>query len=173
MVKLVNLKSGEIIFVSTYYDDIEKPHSFCYNEKENKFELSEWVEIDDQMVVPMIILNRKGYITEFCCSGHIYEGLISSYVRFVEPIFRLQEFMLDSKYILDPNMFSIESDYRTLRINKLYEDETDPLVAQRLIDRFCEELLEWAMKIPDRKDCKGPLPEKELIPEDININVKC
>lgn len=173
--KFVNLKTGEISFGSDYYNSIDKPYTFSYNENENKFENSEWIVLDDQMVAPIIILNKKGYTTEFCCSGHVYESLIASYVRFKEPIFRLQELMLDSKYILDPNIFSIESDYKTVRINDLYKDESDPLIAQRLMNRFCEELLEWAMKIPDRKDCKAPLPEKEkeLIPEDININVKC
>lgn len=166
--KFVNLKTGEIAFGSQYYNSIEKPHTYNYNEKEGKFELSEWVEIDDQMVAPIIVLNRKGYETEWSCAGHVYESLIASYVRFKEPIFRLQELMLDSKYILDPNIFSIESDYKTVRINDLYKDESDPLIAQRLMNRFCEELLEWAMKIPDRKDCKGPLPkeEKKLTPEE-------
>lgn len=38
------------------------------------------VEIDELMVPAIIFLNQKGYITEFCCSGHVYDNGCTSYV---------------------------------------------------------------------------------------------
>lgn len=32
------------------------------------------IEVDELMLPIIILLNQKGYYTEFCCSGHIYEG---------------------------------------------------------------------------------------------------
>lgn len=36
------------------------------------------VEIDDEMVSIVRILNHKGYITSYCCSGHDYDEHVSS-----------------------------------------------------------------------------------------------
>lgn len=146
--KYVNLKTGEVLLNADYVDI--KPYTFSYNEEEKKFEHGKWIEIDDQLITPIIILNRKGYITEFCCSGHVYKTLLSSYVKFEEPIFKLQEL---KKYPLDADIFSIEKD-NSIRMNELYKHEDNPIVAQKLIDRFCIELLAWAISIPNRKDCK-------------------
>ena len=30
------------------------------------------VEIDELMLLAIKILNQKGYITEYCCAGHVY-----------------------------------------------------------------------------------------------------
>ena len=37
--------------------------------------LEEYFEIDDYIARPVQILNRKGYRTRFCCSGHPFETL--------------------------------------------------------------------------------------------------
>lgn len=165
--KFVNLKTGEIAFGNMDYNSIDKPYTFSYNENDNKFENSEWVELDDQMVAPMIILNRKGYETEFCCSGHVYEGIITSYVKFKEPIFKLHE--LINEYKLNPDIFSIEGD-KIIRINEMYKEVDNPIRAQRLINRFCEELLEWAIKLPDKKDCRYVLSTNKPEPLSENKN---
>lgn len=161
--KYVNLKTGEISNGEMSDSGSYKPYTFNYNEEDNRFEYSNWIELDDQMVAPMIILNKKGYETEWCCSGHIYEAFIGSYVRFTEPIFKLRELMCDSKYTLDPNLFDIDNDYKTVRIKEKMKDESDPVLGQRIINRFCEELLEWAIKIPNRNDCHEILNEKLIL----------
>lgn len=40
----------------------------------------EVVEIDELMVPAIRLLNEKGYMTEFCCSGHVYDNGCTSYV---------------------------------------------------------------------------------------------
>lgn len=40
----------------------------------------EVVEIDELMVPAIRLLNEKGYMTEFCCGGHIYDNGCTSYV---------------------------------------------------------------------------------------------
>ena len=43
---------------------------------------AEMFEIDELMIEPIRILNKKGYTTRFCCSGHVYESFKSSYISF-------------------------------------------------------------------------------------------
>ena len=40
------------------------------------------VEIDDLMLPIIKTLNEKGYITEYCCSGHLYENAPRLYISF-------------------------------------------------------------------------------------------
>jgi hypothetical protein len=42
------------------------------------------VEIDELMLPTIKILNEKGYITDFCCSGHIYDNGGGAYILFDE-----------------------------------------------------------------------------------------
>ena len=44
------------------------------------------VEIDELILPAIIEFNRKGYITEFCCSGHIHNPY--PYVKFDTEIFK-------------------------------------------------------------------------------------
>ena len=52
--------------------------------KENYF------EIDDAIVPPVQVLNRKGYITADCCAGHPFNtegnGMYYSYIKFKEGV---------------------------------------------------------------------------------------
>lgn len=48
----------------------------------------------DELMIPIIkILRKKGYITSYCCSGHIYSNICNAYVVF-------EDFMSD---VLDDN----------------------------------------------------------------------
>lgn len=40
------------------------------------------VQIDDLIAPTIQILNLKGYITAWCCSGHVREGFDSAYIQF-------------------------------------------------------------------------------------------
>ncbi len=45
----------------------------CYHKIFPRFEEeNDYIEIDELIAPAIILLNKKGYITEFCCSGHLY-----------------------------------------------------------------------------------------------------
>lgn len=44
--------------------------------------IGEVVEIDELFVPIIIELNRKGYTTKFCCSGHYYANCPEAYIMF-------------------------------------------------------------------------------------------
>ena len=48
------------------------------------------VEIDELMIPTIIALNDKGYVTDFCCSGHFYDRNVP-YIFFSPFIFEIFE----------------------------------------------------------------------------------
>lgn len=43
-------------------------------------------EIDEEMIEPIILLNTKGYVTVFCCEGHLYDGSHGGYISFYDQL---------------------------------------------------------------------------------------
>jgi hypothetical protein len=44
------------------------------------------LEIDELIAPTIILLNKKGFITKYCCSGHWYEDLLQIYISFDKDI---------------------------------------------------------------------------------------
>lgn len=42
------------------------------------------IEIDDDIAKGIVLLNQKGYKTNFCCSGHLDRSIFDFYVSFKE-----------------------------------------------------------------------------------------
>jgi hypothetical protein len=40
-------------------------------------------EVDDMIIDTIILLNKKGYKTKFCCSGHLNENHFGTYIMFI------------------------------------------------------------------------------------------
>lgn len=91
----------------------------------------------DELILPTIIeLNKKGYITEFCCSGHSYEEkYTNTYISFASEVVPLKL----------PEGFAVEKINNKICIRKKYYSDTVPKS-----ERFQEiiktnlELLKWA-----------------------------
>ena len=47
----------------------------------------EVVEVDELMIPTIIALNEKGYVTDYCCSGHFYDKRSTPYIMFSECMF--------------------------------------------------------------------------------------
>jgi hypothetical protein len=45
------------------------------------------IELDELIAPTIIELNKKGYRTAFCCSGHFYENRITTYIAFADEAF--------------------------------------------------------------------------------------
>ena len=111
-----------------------------------------YVEIDELIAPSIQTLNRKGYITEMCCSGHsVTDWLINgeaeywqlkappySYILFKEGIYLPvlpRGFVMDS----DNTLFGIRKNYT---VNSFFE-------TSRNILETMEQLYEWALDLPD------------------------
>ncbi|MFQ3543503.1 hypothetical protein Q7A53_05405 [Halobacillus rhizosphaerae] len=95
------------------------------------------VEVDELILPTIIELNKKGYTTKYCCSGHLNQGMIGTYLYFEVPPKSCPEgfhFRSETTFYIDNfnrNLTGIEGFEELVQINlKLYR---------------------WALKLPKAK----------------------
>lgn len=118
-------------------------------------------EIDDLMIPVIINLNKKGYKTFTCCSGHLHSQ-DETYVSFTNKndkemkefykslwkLYPLKDFKLNTKYGI--GIYSTNwVEEMTMKSNHI-----------RLINN-CLALLLWSESLPDRKDIEYNTPKRK------------
>ena len=103
-----------------------------------------WCEIDDAIAEPVSLLNKKGYRTAFCCSGHADSGHNPevAYIQF--------EFGGITPETL-PDGWYWESDGQ---MEYVY-DTADPKELEKTIIKVMKNLLIWANDLPKTNSLKG------------------
>lgn len=108
------------------------------------------VEIDELFVPVIIELNKKGYITEFCCSGHIHEGhcgLVQSYIKFYGYEIINDYIKENIDKLKDYNLEYNDKD-NSVSIRRRFDDKKS--MNELLID-ICDnakQITKWAKKLP-------------------------
>jgi len=110
----------------------------------------------DELIAPIIsLLNKKGYKTQYCCSGHYNESKFEGsellhdncYIVFksINDFKDVTQIKIPQDFLLEPNEYGNEQ----FTIRKYYKTH--------LIDRYFEiietmkDLLEWVNKLPWKK----------------------
>lgn len=125
------------------YDDRNTRYMFC----PNKLCHRKLFEIDENMIVPIRILNKKGYKTEWCCSGHIFTNICGGYIAFNPDIVLPDKPPKGWKYDKTPLEASgchcIRYDFKTCK-NEI--DRTKMIFSKTLsLIKWCEELPEYGL----------------------------
>ena len=164
-----------------YYKEIKKDkikkykRIKCINKKCNK---NNFIEIDELMIPTIIELNKKGYKTEFCCSGHINPK--SYYIEMPYLLFNSEinnipnlpinwlDFSLDYKPIhikIDESILSSYEISYTEEKRKVKPKNKNKFIecifisitfknifnAQKFLFDQLNNLLEWAINLPEYK----------------------
>lgn len=96
------------------------------------------VEIDELIAPTIILLNQKGYITKYCCSGHWYSECSTPYIYFYDFV-ELPEIL--------PYGFKYE---QTNTIRKRFDDfEDEYLNKYNFIVQTNKDLYEWAFSLTE------------------------
>ena len=108
------------------------------------------VEIDD-MILPIIKrLNQKGYITEYCCSGHDYEDNTNTYIVFnIDTIPKIipKGFILeDEEYYKDNNWTFLGNINHMICIRKWYKDIPKNELYSAILQTHLD-LMEWVKNL--------------------------
>jgi hypothetical protein len=113
----------------------------------------ELVEIDENFIEAIILLNKKRYYTDFCCSGHPNsKDCHDAYISFKNDIilpYLPNGYMYDKDryFYIDFSKFDI--DHFAIRIEF---GETDLIKLQKEILESAINVLDWAISLPDRNN---------------------
>lgn len=93
------------------------------------------VEIDDNIFDDIIMLNKKGYKTIYCCEGHRENTLFDMYIMFGEDM---------SKYNI-PLPLKLDRNKHIVRFKKWSDKATD-----LEIENARRTLKKWVTELPDK-----------------------
>lgn len=155
--KFVDIKHG--IITDSENDPYQKnvvfkPDYAIFNMETLNFESSDFVEIDDLMALPIILLNKLGYKTKYCCSGHDFEFDCHGYILFEEEIFKDENIMnmyipyLDMQ-LKDVPFIEIENN-NTIRYKPEKPFQSDAIEIYHQVLEFNEFILKFVSLLPDK-----------------------
>lgn len=108
------------------------------------------VEIDDVLMPVIKILNEKGYMTSYCCSGHYYENDTNTYISFdieTVPNTTPKGFILEDEEYYKQNNWTFLNNQICFRKWYRYCD-TKKQVSKEILKTMLD-LMEWVDKLPD------------------------
>lgn len=134
---------------------IFKPDYAVFNPETFCFEPADLVEVDDLMALPIILLNKIGYKTKYCCSGHDYEFACGGYIVFEDEIFKDDTILnlyipyLDMK-LKDVPFIEIENNntIRYVSENEIFEQ--DAIEVYQEVLQFNKFILAFTALLPDK-----------------------
>ena len=110
------------------------------------------VEIDELMLPTIILLNQKGYMTDFCCSGHSYLEYNNPYIAFSDflvDIFDGEEIKDMFKDLPEPWVLEEPNGtYRRMYCWRCKIEEEDVIKRYKAIMDANYALLEYVTKLP-------------------------
>lgn len=105
-------------------------------------------QIDELMIPTIIELNKKGYVTEFCCSGHLYTRTVDPYISFArEYLFSsLPEHWYQNRIPLDPKFkkFKVRLGGKIINKNTMNNFELYNLILE-----VNKSIYKWALDLPE------------------------
>ena len=120
--------------------------------------VEDWFDIDDLIALPVQILNRKGYTTESCCSGYVFDILIESSSSLQYDDYPCCSYILFNKEVVLPTLpsgFAIFDNppNDALLIERYYNhnNHNDTYRLIREVVEAMEQLYKWALNLPNLK----------------------
>lgn len=119
-----------------------KYHKCTKCDFKNNYE-EENIEIDSKLAFQISILNKKGYKTKFCCSGHSLDECVRTYIYFKDKI--------DSC----PEDWYIDKDGYIIRGN-MNRDwiELDFITRENILTNYNGNLLKWVLELEPKENIK-------------------
>lgn len=118
-----------------------KYHKCTKCDFKNNYE-EENIEIDSKLAFQISILNKKGYKTKFCCSGHALEDCVRTYIYFEDKINSCPE-----DWYIDEGCI--------IRGNKIRDwIELDFITRENILTNYNGNLLKWVLELEPKENIK-------------------
>ena len=99
------------------------------------------VEIDDRLVDIILMLNKKGYSTRFCCQGHVNDFMLQLHIMFWKD-HKFKVIPDGFKFITNDSVNELLCLIKAKDWNKLTHDERLLIIDERI-----NALIEWAYQL--------------------------
>lgn len=147
--KWVNIEKGIIADGYGCRGSLDAPYISAIDENDNYSSL-DMIILDDLMITPILLLNKKGYKTEWCCSGHVYEHCNTGYIRFIDDIFMYKDVIKPNGRIdLNDNKYIYIDGTKTIRSKDDRKDKMTLVELNKSILDFNAEILKWVLSLPN------------------------
>jgi len=115
----------------------------------------------DELIIPIIsILNKKGYKTKYCCSGHGLDSLVSMkrksadlinnwYIMF-DGLYKYKELNLDSLKLDGVNIEFENFDGDTIIRHRFIDELENFYIALGFVSSLNITMYDWANSLPER-----------------------
>jgi hypothetical protein len=111
------------------------------------------VEIDENFIEAIILLNKKGYYTMFCCAGHPNpKDVHSAYIMFEDGSilpYLPKGYLYDKD--LTPNINYENSWDKGYGVRIYFKNDDLPKLQKEILESAIN-VLDWAISLPDRND---------------------
>lgn len=108
--------------------------------------LGQVADIDELILPAIILLNEKGYFTEYCCSGHFHSGTsTSAYILFDQSVKQVDVPALPKGFTFDTRNQNLVCIRRELRAKDRYDLHRKAVEAS-------VDVLEWVKSLPEMPD---------------------
>ena len=155
--KWVNIEKGIIADGFGFRGSLDAPYISTIDENNNYSSL-DMIVLDDLMITPILLLNKKGYETEWCCSGHVYEHCNTGYIRFIDDVFMYKDVIKPNGRIdLNDNKYIYIDGTKTIRSKDDRKDKMTLLELNKSILDFNAEILKWALALPKFEEVNTPV----------------
>ena len=97
------------------------------------------IETDELITPTIMLLNKKGYYTDYCCSGHWYDSSCNIYISFD----------CDIKLPFYPECFNVEHNENRVVLRKMLTDKKYSIQSKINLIYKCNKILyRWAKNLP-------------------------
>ena len=103
------------------------------------------IEIDSKLAFQISVLNKKGYKTKFCCSGHAYEEFVTTYIYFEDKIDSCPE---DWYLDLDDDGYIIRGNRNDNWV------KLDFVTRENILTKYNNNLLKWVLELEPKENKK-------------------
>lgn len=132
----------------TVFDDYINYKSCCFDDELCPIRScnGKIIDIDENFIESYKLLNKKGYVTMFCCSAHSFDSLPNTYIVFNNEDESLEFPNLPKGFIAEDGELGDEKT-KCITLRKYHKRNISSVKLQKEIWETAQDILKWVEKL--------------------------